>query len=96
VQGVASSNPAAPTNQIKDLGQPLGWPFCCFWPYLEKVPNKVPNKFQTYELDRQGDITEAAHYLHVSRPSIIKESFIQSAFGEYPQNDWPMIIIRSR
>ena len=27
VQGVASSNPAAPTKRINELGQPLGWPF---------------------------------------------------------------------
>jgi hypothetical protein len=30
----------------------LGWPFCCFWPYLAKEPNKVPNKFQTYQLKK--------------------------------------------
>ncbi|MEY4369396.1 MAG: hypothetical protein RL564_1346 [Pseudomonadota bacterium] len=57
VQGVASSNPAAPTNQIKDLGQPTGWPFCFFWLYLEKVPNKVPNEFQTYQREQKGDVT---------------------------------------
>jgi hypothetical protein len=27
VQGVASSNPAAPTNGIKQLGQSSDWPF---------------------------------------------------------------------
>ena len=28
VQGVASSNPAAPTNRIKHLANPLGLAFC--------------------------------------------------------------------
>ena len=28
VQGVASSNPAAPTNGIKQLGHSSEWPFC--------------------------------------------------------------------
>jgi hypothetical protein len=44
VQGVASSNPAAPTIRIKHLDQSLDWSFCFLEPDCEKVPNKVPNK----------------------------------------------------
>jgi hypothetical protein len=40
VQGVASSNPAAPTIVIKHLGQSSDWLFCFLGTKAEKVPNK--------------------------------------------------------
>ena len=42
VQGVASSNPAAPTNRIKYLGQSFDWPFCFLILIYSSTPTKVP------------------------------------------------------
>lgn len=48
VQGVASSNPATPTNRIKQIGQSSDWPFVFVSALPEKVPNKVPNRSQVW------------------------------------------------
>ena len=42
VQGVASSNPAAPTNGIKYLGQSFDWPFYFLIQNFSSTPTKVP------------------------------------------------------
>jgi hypothetical protein len=42
VQGVASSNPAAPTNRIKQLAQSSDWAFCFLGLIFEKCPTKCP------------------------------------------------------
>ena len=42
VQGVASSNPAAPTNSFKHLGHSSEWPFCFYCHMLCPTPTLPP------------------------------------------------------
>ena len=48
VQGVASSNPAAPTSNTKGFRLIAGNPFSFQLALCEKVPNKVPNRSQVW------------------------------------------------